>query len=202
MKNLIKHIPKFLILSRIGCAVFIFVSCISGLHRTYIIPVSIYAILSDLFDGIIARRIGISSKELRVMDTKADTVFWFSCLFALCTTQRVFLMQHIWQVAILFFSELFIIALGNIRFRERISFHTILSKFWAVLLLWFFIDIMLDSSAALSFGIAFWVGILAQAEIILIACLLRHPVTDVPSLRHVGKLNRGEAIRRSKWFNG
>jgi phosphatidylglycerophosphate synthase len=51
-----------------------------------IVALSIYAILSDVFDGIIARHLKISTIEMRQLDTKIDTVFWFSCLFYICIT--------------------------------------------------------------------------------------------------------------------
>ncbi|MBU2714491.1 CDP-alcohol phosphatidyltransferase family protein, partial [Zooshikella harenae] len=44
----------------------------------YVIGVSL-GFLSDLFDGIIARRLGVSTDKLRSLDSWADTLF-YSCL--------------------------------------------------------------------------------------------------------------------------
>ncbi len=161
-----------------------------------------YAIISDVLDGIIARRLNISTIEMRQLDTKIDTIFWFSCLFYLCINQTLFLKTHIVQLFILVFSELFIIVLGKLKFNERISYHTILSKCWALCLLWFFIDIILNNSCGVSFIISFWYGIIVQFEILIITFILKTYQTDVPSLIQAIKLRKGILIRKNRFFNG
>src|SRR5690242_14436081 len=41
------------------------------------------AFLSDVFDGIIARRVGASTPELRVADSRADVIFYLCVLAGL-----------------------------------------------------------------------------------------------------------------------
>ena len=93
-----------------------------------------------------------------------------------------FLKAHMLELFILVFSELFIIVLGKLKFDERISYHTILSKCWALCLLWFFIDIVLNNSCGFSFVISFWYGLVVQIEILMIAFILKTNHTDVPSV--------------------
>jgi CDP-diacylglycerol--glycerol-3-phosphate 3-phosphatidyltransferase len=106
------------------------------------------------------------------------------------------------QIGILVFSELFVIAFGFLKFEERISYHTIFSKFWALLLLCFFVDLILNKFAHYSFLISFWYGVFVQLEIILIATILKKSETDVPSVFHAIKLRKGIKISKSKLFNG
>lgn len=42
----------------------------------------IVAFLSDIFDGIIARRLSIATANLRRLDSAADTLFYAACVFA------------------------------------------------------------------------------------------------------------------------
>ena len=145
-KHILYKIPHALLYSRLVIAILIIVFSFTAVSPTIIVALSIYAVLSDVFDGIIARQLKISTIEMRQLDTKIDTVFWFSCLFYICITHSQFLKTHLLQISILVFSELFIIAFGFLKFQERISYHTIFSKFWALLLLWFFIDLILNNS--------------------------------------------------------
>lgn len=203
MKTTVLHkIPHALLYSRLVVAILIIVFSFLGLAPAIIVALSIYAILSDVFDGIIARHLKISTIEMRQLDTKIDTVFWFSCLFYICINHPLFLKAHLLQIGILVFSEFFIIGFGFVKFQERISYHTIFSKFWAILLLWFFIDLVLNNSSNISFNISFWYGMLVQIEILLIAIILKKPQTDVPGLIPAIKLRKGIKISRNRFFNG
>ena len=195
-------IPYALLYSRLVVAILIIVFSFTSISPVVIVGLSIYAILSDVFDGIIARRLNVSNSEMRKLDTKIDTVFWFSCLFYICMTQSWFLKTHLIQIFILVFSELLIIAFGFLKFQERISYHTIFSKFWALLLLWFFIELILSSSVNYSFIVSFWYGIFVQLEILLIAIILKYNQTDVPFITSAIKLRNGKQIIRNRLFNG
>lgn len=202
MKTLKYNIPQALIISRLVVSVLIITLSFGQTNRWLIISLSIYAIISDVLDGIIARRLGISNENLRVMDTKTDTIFWFSCLFSICVNQNDFIISHLIPIGILVLSEIVIIIIGKIKFHARISFHTIISKFWALLLLIFFIDLMIDGKALYTFQAAFWYGMITQLEIITIAFLIKENQTDIPSLIQAIKYQQGKEIKRNKWFNG
>lgn len=202
MKTILYKIPFVLLYSRLVIAVLLIVFSFADISPLVIISLCVYAVLSDVFDGMIARRLKISTVEMRQMDTKIDTVFWFSCLFYLCVNQQSFIKLHILKLFILVFSELFIILFGLVKFRERISFHTILSKFWALLLLWFFIDLLLDNTAPFSFKIAFWYGLLVQAEILAIAIVLRSNEPDIPGILQAINCRKGLPVKRNRFFNG
>ena len=202
MKKILYKIPHMLLYSRLVVAVLIVVLSITKVSPIFIVALSIYAVLSDVFDGIIARHLNISTIEMRQLDTKIDTVFWFSCLFYICITQSQFLKTHLLQIFILVFSELFIIAFGILKFQERISYHTIFSKFWALLLLWFFIELVLNNKCHYSFTISFWYGIFVKIEILLIAIILKQNQTDVPGFLEAIKLRKGIKISRNRLFNG
>ena len=200
--KILNKIPHALLYSRLVVAILVVIFSFLQVSPVVIVALSIYAILSDVFDGIIARHLQISTIEMRQLDTKIDTVFWFSCLFYICINHSLFLKAHLLQIGILVFLEFLIISLGFLKFRERISYHTILSKFWAILLLCFFIDLVLSSTCNISFAIAFWYGMVVQIEILLIAIILKKPQTDVLGLIPAIKLRKGIKIKRNQLFNG
>lgn len=201
-KHILYKIPYTLLYSRLAISIAIIMFAFIKTSPIIIVVLSVYAIISDVLDGIIARWLKISTIEMRQLDTKIDTIFWFSCLFYLCINQTSFLKTHIVQLFILVFSELFIIVLGKLKFNERISYHTILSKCWALCLLWFFVDIVLNNSCGISFSVSFWYGIFVQCEILLITFILKTSQTDVPSIIQAIKLRKGISIRKNRFFNG
>ncbi len=201
-KSILYSIPHALLYSRLVVAVLIVFLSVTKTSSVIVATLSVYAILSDVFDGIIARKLNISTPQMRQLDTKIDTIFWFSCLFYICFNHGLFLKTHTTKITILVFSEVLIIILGYIKFNTRVSFHTIISKFWAILLLWFFIQLVLFNSSKYSFEIVFWYGLITQFEIALIIFLLKHNQTDVPNLLQSIKLRKGLSIKRNSMFNG
>ena len=199
---MIYKIPHALLYSRLVIAIMIIGFSFVEIPPLIIVILSVYAILSDILDGIIARHLKISTVEMRQLDTKIDTVFWFSCLFYICINQPQFLRSHLTQILVLVFSELLIIVIGFLKFQERISYHTIFSKFWALILLWFFIDLVLNNRCYYSFIVSFWYGLFVQLEILAIAFILKQNQTDVPGFFQAIKLKKGEKISRSRLFNG
>ncbi|WP_431200554.1 CDP-alcohol phosphatidyltransferase family protein [Mucilaginibacter sp. P19] len=72
-----KKIPLLLILSRVLFGIIIIaLSLIQCLYfRNIIIILMILGLLSDIFDGIIARRLNVSSPMLRRLDSGVDQFF-------------------------------------------------------------------------------------------------------------------------------
>ncbi|MCD6066451.1 MAG: CDP-alcohol phosphatidyltransferase [Bacteroidetes bacterium] len=197
-------IPQLLIYSRLLLAWSIFVIGLTEPVQasTVLIVLLIIGLLTDIFDGIIARYLNISTTHLRQLDTRVDRVFWLSALFALVMMHPVFFVSHGIGIGVLLALELAAWVIGKIKFRQGISFHSILSKFWAISILVTMIDAFSDGAASISFAITFWYGLIAQLDIILIAFMLPEFQCDIPSSWHAFRIRRGRTIRRMKLFNG
>ncbi len=182
MKQLLRSIPWLLQYSRLLVSVLLLMFAFMDLSPATIIALCGYATGCDILCGIVTRRESRYNKDLLQLDTKIDTIFWFCCLFYLCIHRHDFLREHITGFFILVFSELFIILFGLLRFRERISFHTVLSRLWSLLLLWCFIELVYGKPAVLSFSLVFWGGVVVQLEIIAMACILKKNVIHIPGI--------------------
>lgn len=202
MKKLKYEIPEVLLYSRLFVAFLLVCFSFLPVNKSLIVFMVLYAVVSDIFDGIIARRLNVSTPQLRQLDTKIDTLFWLSCLFYLLLNNSLFVQTHLIEIIVLVFTEFLIVVFGKLKFNERISFHTILSKFWALAILWFFIELVLSGEAYLSFQVVFYYGLLVQAEIILIAVVLKENMTDVPFIWSAFRVKKGLKFTRNKWFNG
>lgn len=191
MKSLLHSIPWCLHYSRLLVSVLLLMFAFTDLPPAVIIAFCGYAILCDILCGIVTWPENRKHKALLQLDTKIDTIFWFCCLFYLCVHRPDFLGKHIAGVFILVCSELFIILLGLLRFRERISFHTILSRLWLLLLFWCFTELVSGRPAGLSFSLVFWFGLAAQLEIVAIACIIRKNTIPVPGIIRAIRYRKG-----------
>ena len=100
-----KHVPLMLIYSRVlfGAAI-ILLGIFQPLHfRTYLITLITAGLLSDIFDGIIARRLGVSTQHLRRLDSTIDQFFWLCILAAAYIIQPEFFKDNVIKIGIILF---------------------------------------------------------------------------------------------------
>jgi CDP-diacylglycerol--glycerol-3-phosphate 3-phosphatidyltransferase len=141
--------------------------------------------LSDLFDGIIARRLGVSTPRLRRYDSMVDVMFWLSVLATAWIVYPDVVIAYAPALAGLIALEILCQTVSLIRFRRTTSTHAYLCKLWAVML-------CVACAALLGFGYAgllmdatLVVGFLAYADVLLILFLASKAPVDTPSCIHV-----------------
>jgi phosphatidylglycerophosphate synthase len=64
------------------------------------------AFLSDVFDGMLARRLGVATSGLRRLDSIADSLFYLGATFAVWTLNPAAITSRTWPLALLAFLEL------------------------------------------------------------------------------------------------
>ena len=122
-----KRIPHLLIYSRvvIGLVIILLAMYPVAYSRQWIIFLIAVGLLTDIFDGIIARRMGISSERLRRLDSSVDQVFWVMVLIATCIISPLFYQLHLQQILLLLGVEAFTYLLCFVRFRKEVATHAI-----------------------------------------------------------------------------
>ena len=83
--------------------------------------------LSDIFDGLIARKTNTATKFGAKFDTIADLVFTVFCLIKLMPILNIPIWLYIW-IAVITFIKAANIAAGYIRQKEFISVHSVMNK--------------------------------------------------------------------------
>ncbi len=73
--SLMKAVPPLLIALRVMLGPVLLEAATHPAMYLWIVPILVLATLSDIFDGVIARKIGTATESLRVADSRAD--FWF-----------------------------------------------------------------------------------------------------------------------------
>lgn len=196
-------IPQKLILFRFLIApIIIFLAYYLGDHsRMLIVFLMVLGILSDIFDGIIARRMGISTVKLRKLDSQVDLVFWLSIGGSAFLLDPEIIADHkIYIVAVLLMEGLCYLV-SFIRFQKAPSIHAIVSKIWGITLLICFIALIGFGRAGFPFKLAIYWGLVSQLEVILILCVLPEWQSDVPSIYHAYLIRKGIPFSKSKLLN-
>jgi len=197
-------IPIALIYTRLLLGVCILLLSIAQIDHYNVIAVVLFAtgLLTDIFDGIIARRLNVSSAQLRRMDSTIDQVFFISVAIATFIQCKAFFYNNAIKLAILLGTEALTYVVSFIKFKKEVATHAIASKIWTLILFATLIQIMVECKAPALFQWCFYIGMLSRFEIIAILLFLRKWTNDVPSVYHAILLRRGKEIKRHKLFNG
>lgn len=150
----------------------------------------VLALVSDIFDGILARRWHMDTPRLRRCDTGADTFFYIGVLLVVilrypATAGRLSAL----------FVTLIAVEIGQhifawIKFRHNASYHSIFAKTWGLLMAAGVIGLF-------AFGLNNWLltlavtwGIMCNVEGLIMSLLLPTWQRDVPTLLHAWRLRK------------
>ena len=172
----------------------------SGLRIT-IASLMVLAVITDVFDGIIARKLNISSDRLRLYDSNADQLFWIVALVAVFYLSFDFFKAHYPVILSIVFLELIAYIICFSRWKKSIATHSILAKFFTLSLMVFLLDLCIQNTSYWTFYICAVIGIVSRLELIAILITLKKWTMDVPSIFAVRKINNGEPIQKNKLFN-
>jgi phosphatidylglycerophosphate synthase len=148
----------------------------------------IAAFLSDFFDGVIARRLGIATPGLRRLDSCADSIFCFSALAAVWMLHPAVIYGYAVPLAILLLLEISRYILDIFKFRREASYHMWSSKLWGLTLFLGFFMLLVMGQSVPWVGVTLVAGIVSDIEGLIISVLLPTWRHDVPSLVHAWKI--------------
>ncbi len=179
-----RHLPCALTTLRLLLGPLALAGALAGIARWIYLPVLVLGTLSDIFDGILARRLGVATPALRRYDSITDVIYYLFILGALWRLCHDVVMENIWAVAVILASEAGSILVCAVKFHKYPATHSWLAKFYGLCLLGGLI-------ALLAFDAGKWVVIalaivaaVTNAEIILLHLLAKTPPVDVRSILH------------------
>ncbi len=146
------------------------------------------AFLSDVFDGIVARRLGIATPNLRRLDSIADSLFYVGALFAAWHLHPQALLAHRTALAVLVLLEIARYAFDLRKFGREASYHMWSSKLWGLALFAGFFSLLALGRSGGAVATAVWLGIVADIEGLAISAVLKRWRNDVPSIVHAWRL--------------
>lgn len=198
-----RHIPNILIVSRLAIGFIIIALAIfpDDSYRMAILALLTIGLLTDIFDGIIARRLGIATERIRRLDSSVDQVFFISAGIATYLLCPGFFERNGVKLILLLSVEALTYIISFLKFRKEIATHSWGAKFWTLILFATLVQIVLTCDSTVLFEICFWVGILTRLEIVGIILALKSWTNDVPTLYHAIRLRNNKEIKRYKMFN-
>ncbi len=154
----------------------------------------VVALLSDIFDGVLARRLGIATANLRRLDSAADTLFYAACVFAVWYLYPDAITERLGPLAVLAILEILRYLLDFLKFRREASYHMWSSKIWGIALFIGFFSLLVLGSSATAVSCAVYVGIIADLEGLVVSIVLPHWQADVPTFVHALRVRRNADI--------
>jgi CDP-diacylglycerol--glycerol-3-phosphate 3-phosphatidyltransferase len=154
----------------------------------------IAALLSDVFDGVIARRLNVATPTLRRLDSAADTLFYAGCVFAAWRLYPAAIKERWVPLCILVVLELLRYLIDFTKFRREASYHMWSSKLWGISLFVSFFWMLVLASTGVTVSIAIYAGIVADLEGVLISVLLPRWKSDVPTFFHALRFRKNADI--------
>lgn len=144
----------------------------------------ITAFLSDVFDGILARRLGVATPALRRLDSIADTIFYVAAIFAAWYLHPDAIREYRGAFAVLIALELLRYVFDYLKFRREAAYHMWSSKLWGIALFAAFFVLLAMDVSGWPIALAIYLGILADLEGLAISVVLPVWRADVPTLVH------------------
>jgi len=149
------NIPVLLILFRLILAPIILgLAYFIGENAKLTIIILMYlGLISDILDGIIARKSNTSSAKLRRMDSQTDMIFWFSLGLSTWILYPKLISDNstvIWTILIM---EIACYVISLLKFKRESAHHNFLSKFWGITLLVAFTSLIGFNYAGVPFDI-------------------------------------------------
>ncbi|WP_432670007.1 CDP-alcohol phosphatidyltransferase family protein [Flavobacterium sp. SM2513] len=183
--------------------IIVILSCVEvEYYKTIVISLLAIGVLTDVFDGIIARRLNVSTQSLRRWDSTVDQLFFISVIAATYLKYPEFYEVHWVKIALLVGIELLTYLVSFLKFKKEIATHSIGAKIWTLFLFATLVDVIIEGNSTVLFELFFWIGMLTRLEIISIILILKTWANDVPTFVHALKLRQGKPIKRNRLFNG
>lgn len=137
--------------------------------------------VSDVLDGMVARRAGAVTPLLRRLDSAVDTVFYLGVAYATWHRHPAALRALAVPILIVIGAEALNYAVAYARFRREASYHARSARLWG-LLLFVALFVLLATGSAVLLPVALAAGMVAQVETFAITLVLPQWRHDVPSV--------------------
>jgi len=180
-------VPSFLVGLRFAIALLLLWDALDRTLSDWFMAGYIAAVLSDIFDGIIARRLGVSTVRLRQADSWADICLYVCIALSVWLVYPQVIVDFALPLAIAIVAQLTLFATSLLKFGKFPSFHTYTAKVWGIALL-------IATVGLFGFGYAetLWLAIvfcvLNSLEEIAMTVILPKWQHDVLSVVHALKL--------------
>lgn len=188
-------LPWLLVAARAGATVVLAVSLASGaLADRLVLVLFIIAFVSDYFDGVVARALGVVTRALRQADSAVDTIFYLVLAAATWRLHGDVLGRHRAALGICLGTLAGWYLLDLVRWRAVAGFHAWSAKVFAAALGVWAVMLYRFGTDGPWLVVACVAGTISHVEGMATSLVLRQHATDVPTLWHAVGLSARPAV--------
>jgi CDP-diacylglycerol--glycerol-3-phosphate 3-phosphatidyltransferase len=159
-------------------------------HERYFLGLAIAALLSDVLDGAIARRMGTSSETGRLLDSWADLLIALVAFAGATLLWPDTMRREAGFLALILTALVVPNAWGLLRFRRLLGYHTISAK-WSGVFLAVSTLLLFTGLTPVPFRVAAFIELAVAAEYIAISLILPDWSSEMKSVWHAWRARRG-----------
>jgi phosphatidylglycerophosphate synthase len=188
------YIPISLVILRFLIAPFLLWDAIDGKTSIWFIVAFVVAFLSDIFDGIIARKLGVSNAQLRQADSWADLTLYICVVTSAWLVHREVVIACHLPLLILLAAQLMWWLVNLVKYGKGASYHTYSAKLWGITLFVATVALFGFNHAVTAIWISCIIGAIHSIEEIAMTLILPVWKHDVLSIFHALKLREESRI--------
>lgn len=159
--------------------------------RLLFLPLLVAGTLSDIFDGILARRFGVATPALRRYDSVTDIIYYLFVLGVVWQLDGELMRQNLGAIALILLSEAGSILICFAKFRRYPATHSWLAKFYGLCLLAGLIALLAFAAGRWALISLAVVAVVTNLEIMAMHLVSPVPPVDVRSIFRLRKTKHG-----------
>ena len=189
----LRHVPWLLVgyraLAGVVMAAFLYAGLLSD---AVVLALMVSAVLSDYYDGRIARALGVATPALRTADSTADTLFHLALAWATWVLHGDVVRAHLTVLAFALGSLAAWYVLDLLRWRRLAGFHAWSAKLLGLCLLVWVVLLYGRGDAGWWTTATLVLATASHVEGMAISLILRRHVSDVPTVVHALRLRAAQ----------
>jgi CDP-diacylglycerol--glycerol-3-phosphate 3-phosphatidyltransferase len=180
--SLKRHLPFALTSFRLLLGPVALICAPTNVPRWIYLPILAAGTLSDIYDGILARRYGVATPALRRYDSVTDLIYYVFILAAASRLCRPVIGQNWPGIALILLSEAGCILTSYLRFGTYPATHSYLAKTCGLCLFALLVALLVFNAGSWAIIALSIVALITNVEIIAIHFLTNSPPVDVRSI--------------------
>lgn len=192
LQRILYRVPALLIALRFLLGPLLFLDARAGVTGAWFIVGLVLAALSDIFDGVIARRLGVATARLREADGRTDVWLYGWIAASVWSTHPDLVIAYRVPMLVMIGSQALAWAVDWIKYRRFSNYHAYTARIWGATLFVLTIALFGFHSAGVFLWLAVATGLICTLEEIAMTLILPHWIHDVPSVLHALRLRAEE----------
>src|SRR5579884_3514417 len=125
---MLRRVPIYLIALRAFLGPFVLAGAWWSIPRWALVIAMTLAVLSDIFDGVIARRTGVVTESLRVADSRVDLIYYACIGAAVWRTHPEIVSAYRVPLSAIIAFQIVSWGIDLVKYRRIASFHAYMAK--------------------------------------------------------------------------